>query len=75
MNALLLLPQTTVEEVFQYLPQATQVFIHYQTDCVGCRLARFCTLENVADIYTIDLSSFLGALQQELPNTNKNAKE
>jgi len=75
MNALLLCPRTTVEEVFQHLPQAAQVFIDHRTDCIGCRLARFCTLEEVAGNYAIDLTSFLGALQQELPYTNHNPKE
>ena len=64
MSALMPTPVTTVEEVLRNLPQAGQVFLAYHTDCVGCRLARFCTLEEVADIYKISLQSLLDDLQQ-----------
>ena len=64
MTTLSLLPQTTVEELLHQLPQATTVFIHYQTACVGCTLARFCTLDDVAKIYEIELPELFGALLQ-----------
>lgn len=57
-------PATTVEEVFQNVPQAGLIFTEYHTDCVGCRLARFCTLAEVANVYEINLLSFLDDLQQ-----------
>jgi len=67
MNTPLLQTHTTAEEVFQYLPQAARIFIAFQaTDCPGCCLARFCTLEELARIYGFDLVSFLGVLQREL---------
>jgi Fe-S cluster biogenesis protein NfuA len=64
-----------VEEILQHLPQAAQVFIHYRTACVGCSLARFCALEDVANIYKIGLPTLLGVLRQEHPNTSMRPKE
>jgi hypothetical protein len=64
MNTLKPTPTTTVEEVFQNLPEAGRIFIVYHTGCIGCRLARFCTLAEVANIYQINLLSFLDDLQQ-----------
>ena len=63
MSALLPTPATTVEEVFQNIPEAGQIFIAYHTDCVGCRLTRFCTLAEVAEIYQINLQSLLDDLK------------
>lgn len=62
MNALPPTPQTTVEQVFQDLPQASHIFIDFHTDCTGCRLARFCTLEEMASIYELDLRVFIETL-------------
>ncbi len=75
MSALLLTPKTTVEEVFRHLPQASRVFINYQTDCIGCPLARFCTLDEVAGVYEINLQTFLNELRQNAPSAIKNSKE
>src|SRR5688500_10352366 len=57
MSALLPTSMTTVEEVLRALPEAGQIFIKHHTDCVGCRLARFCTLAEVAEVYEIHLLS------------------
>lgn len=55
---------TSVEAVFKASPNVGSVFIKYKTDCVGCFLARFCTLAEVADVYELDLQSFLNDLQR-----------
>ncbi len=59
MNKLLITSATTVEEVFQHLAESSPVFIKHHTDCVGCRLARFCTLAEVTNIYKINLKDLL----------------
>jgi hybrid cluster-associated redox disulfide protein len=65
-----------VEEVFRNSPDATRVFIKYHTDCVGCRLARFCTLEEVAKVYELDLDFFLNELRTRArpPSKSKEVK-
>lgn len=55
---------STVDSIFKALPDANRVFMKYQANCIGCYLARFCTLEEVAVVYEIDLQSLLNDLQQ-----------
>jgi hybrid cluster-associated redox disulfide protein len=55
---------TTVEAVFKTLPGTSHVFIKYKLGCVGCYLARFCTLEEVAKVYELDLELFLNKLER-----------
>jgi hybrid cluster-associated redox disulfide protein len=53
----------TIQNFLQACPKAAQVFIRYKTDCIGCRLERFCTLEDVSSSYKLDVEDFLNALQ------------
>ena len=55
----------TVEQTLRTCPRAIRVFLHFRTDCVGCWLSRFCTLEEVSHKYHLDLEAFLNALQSE----------
>jgi hypothetical protein len=64
MKKQLLGPKTTVHEALQSSVQASHLFVQYRTACVGCPLARFCTLQEMTVIYAIDLPLFLDALQQ-----------
>jgi hybrid cluster-associated redox disulfide protein len=75
MSALLPTPMTTVEEVLRALPEAGQIFIKHRTGCVGCRLARFCTLAEVATIYEISLRSLLDDLQQKARSAKAKTNE
>ena len=63
MNALLT-KDWTVEEVLESYPQTADVFIRLKADCVGCRLEKFCTLEEVARDYGLILDDFLAYLQE-----------
>jgi hybrid cluster-associated redox disulfide protein len=54
----------TVAEVLARWPQTIPVFIHHQMACVGCAMARFETLAEVAKIYNLDLSRFINELEQ-----------
>jgi hypothetical protein len=56
----------TVQNILQACPEAAQVFIRLKTDCVGCRLERFCTPEEVSTSYTLEMGDFLKALQEAI---------
>jgi hypothetical protein len=47
--------QLTVEDILKKWPLAFWVFRNRNTDCVGCLLQRFCTLQNVAETYELSL--------------------
>jgi hypothetical protein len=54
----------TVSEVLRRVPAATMGFIRLRTACVGCALARFCTLDDVAAVYELPLSDLQDALAE-----------
>ena len=60
----LLAKDWTVEQVLETYPSTVSVFIRFRADCVGCRLERFCTLEEVARDYDFSLDDLLAALQE-----------
>ena len=59
----------TVAEVLARWPQTIPVFIHQRMACVGCVMAPFETLAEVALVYYLDLDCFLRELQQAIDNT------
>jgi hybrid cluster-associated redox disulfide protein len=52
----------TVEEILRLHPETTSAFLRMQTQCVGCWLARFCTLADVASNYHLELAALLETL-------------
>lgn len=60
----------TVERVLQCFPQSAQVFLRLKTDCVGCMLQKFCTLEEVGRDYGLVLNEFLAALNESIQSKN-----
>jgi hybrid cluster-associated redox disulfide protein len=54
----------TVDTVLHYWPETVSVFQAYKTACVGCAMASFDTIEDVAQIYKLDLDEFMQALQE-----------
>ena len=56
--------EMTVSDVLTRWPQTAAVFQQFKTACVGCGMAPFDTLADVADIYQFDLSPFLETLRQ-----------
>jgi hypothetical protein len=54
----------TVAQVLFASPQAAQVFFRMKTDCVGCVLNRFCSLEEVARSYHLELDLLMDMLHQ-----------
>jgi len=58
-------PQITVSELLQRWPQTMPVFFKHRTQCVGCYMADFDTLEDVAANYHLSVDDLL----RELKNT------
>ncbi|HXF62129.1 MAG TPA: DUF1858 domain-containing protein [Caldilineaceae bacterium] len=54
----------TVAEVLSQWPATIPVFLRYHTACVGCVMARFETLDEVAAIYGLDQSQFVAELRR-----------
>ena len=54
----------TVAEVLARWPQTIPVFLRHRMACIGCAMAPFETLADVAGIYRLHLSQFLNELQQ-----------
>jgi len=54
----------TVAEVLEAWPQTVEVFQALKTACVGCVMAPFDTLDDVARIYELDLEVVMEAMHQ-----------
>jgi hybrid cluster-associated redox disulfide protein len=63
----------TVEEVLTRWPQTAPVFNHYKSACVGCALSPFCTLEDVAGTYHLDLAGLLADLSDAVRSSEPEA--
>lgn len=70
MDAPLIQPRLTVEDVLKNWPEAFSVFINRNTNCVGCLLQRFCTLQDVAETYQISLQELTKDLDECVQNKN-----
>ena len=51
-----------VGDVLEKWPETVPVFQELKMACVGCAMAPFDTLDDVATIYKVDLSQFMEAL-------------
>jgi hybrid cluster-associated redox disulfide protein len=58
--------KSTVNELLAAHPQAAAIFLALRTSCVGCYLARFCTLEDVARDYKLPVPDLLNKLQASI---------
>ncbi len=61
-----LIADLTVAEVMDCWPQTIPVFFRYRMACIGCPIAPFETLAEVAAIYGLNLNRFLSELQQTI---------
>ena len=59
-------PDQTVMEVIQKYPETIHVWIALKTDCVGCHLMRFCSLEYVAESYGMKLETLIENLEKAI---------
>lgn len=58
-----------VAEVMTRWPETIPVFIQHRMACVGCAIAPFETVAEVAAIYHLELNCFLDELQQAIHNS------
>ena len=56
----------TVAEVMDHWPETIPVFFRYRMACVGCPIATFETLAEVAAIYGLDLEYLMNELKQTI---------
>lgn len=56
----------TVADVLEIWPETVPVFQKLKTDCVGCAMAPFDSLFDVANIYEIDLAQLMEALTEAI---------
>lgn len=66
-------PDLTVAEVLERWPQTVSAFQRLKTACVGCTMAPFDTLRDVARIYNYDLDEVMGTMREaiaEAPGEN-----
>ena len=57
-------PSLTVAQALLANESVSAVLISRKTACVGCYVARFCTLQEVANAYGLPLDDFLDELQR-----------
>jgi hybrid cluster-associated redox disulfide protein len=63
-----------VADVLARWPQTIPVFMRHRMACVGCSIAPFETLAEVAAIYELDLNCFLNELKQTIDQTEYNIR-
>ncbi len=54
----------TVEAVLKKWPQTYWVFRKRNTDCIGCLLQRFCSIQDVAETYKLSTQDLVGDLER-----------
>jgi hybrid cluster-associated redox disulfide protein len=65
----------TVEKVLKNWPQTAAVYNHeLKTACVGCPIAPFDTLEDVARIYHLDLDWILALMNKAIQEPSEKAQ-
>jgi len=65
-------PNMTVAEILENWPATVSVFQGYKTACVGCTMAQFDTMVDVARIYELELTELMAALHDSASNGNLN---
>jgi hybrid cluster-associated redox disulfide protein len=56
----------TAADVMDRWPETIPIFFRYRMACVGCSIAPFETLAEVAAIYGMDLECFMNELRQAI---------
>ena len=59
----LLLAETTVASALEWNPAIQAILNEKRTSCVGCCMARFCTLRDAATAYELPWDAFIGELR------------
>lgn len=61
---------TSVLETLKDWPETASVFRARQTACIGCYLARFCSLQDVADTYHIQPKEWMEQIGKAIQDSN-----
>jgi len=61
---------TSVLETLKDWPETASVFLARQTACIGCYLARFCSLQDVADTYHIQPTEWIEQIGKAIQDSN-----
>jgi hybrid cluster-associated redox disulfide protein len=69
--SVLICAKRTVAEVLESYPQTAAAFLALKTNCAGCHLARFCTLEDVARTYELAPHDLIDTLQETAQSSQK----
>jgi hybrid cluster-associated redox disulfide protein len=69
MRHLTLSTEMTVEEILERWPALARVFLRRRMACVGCAMARFERLSDVARIYGVPPASLSAAMRRALRAT------
>lgn len=56
----------TADQVMKTYPETISVFLALKTDCVGCALERFCSLDEVAASYKLSTEFLLAQLSDAI---------
>ena len=66
----------TVDETLRKKLEASRVFFRNQLQCVGCYMQKFCRIEDITEIYQVDLEQLLRNLNNcETADQNISKKE
>ena len=67
---------STVSEILQKHPATSCVFLEKKALCLGCYMARFCSLKDVAQVYNVETEILVHDMQRAAINeTFQNSKE
>ncbi|MFH1184298.1 MAG: hypothetical protein V1755_04570 [Chloroflexota bacterium] len=72
MNIPLFNADTTIAEALEGTPGITKILIARRTACIGCSLARFCTLRETAAAYRLPWDAFINDLRRAASETSQN---
>ena len=67
-------PNMTVEEILKTWPDTYLVFLNHNTDCIGCLLQRFCSIQEVAETYSLSLSDLVYDLEKSVNQDNSSER-
>jgi hypothetical protein len=75
MNAQVLSGDSTVAQALEAAPEIGRVLISRHTACVGCYMARFCTLQDSASAYGLAWDGFMSEIKTAASNPTLNNGE
>jgi hypothetical protein len=64
MDTKALLSQLTVEGILRKWPNTFTVFRNRNTDCIGCLLQKFCSIQDVAETYEVHAQDLIADLEK-----------